>query len=415
MQLLLQQGEAGRLGGLDGLGVLDQVPELAVAVLAERGVQRDRLAGVLRCTSMSFSRGHVPAWPRARRGWARGPGPAGPPLHPGQRAGGLGHVHRKADRAGLLGHRPGDRLPDPPGGVRGELVAPGVIELLHRPDQAQVPSWIRSRNSIPRPAYRRATETTRRRLASSRWSLALLPSSATRSRSTLWACRAPAAAGELLLGEQARFDPLGQLDLLPGGEQRHLADLPQVVLHRARASALAAATRGAGRPSSSSPETHGSSRLCSPAACGGRAAAAATSPFPSPGSCLPAASRGARGSSRAAPECAISIRAAGSGPPISASLSPPGSAGSVKPMAAPATPPAATASCGLRASPAAAAPATSGERPGSCREHAARARLADAVPGACRACHRDHPAIAGPQRAVPGPARWPAWALARGT
>ena len=36
---------------------------------------------------------------------------------------------------------------------------------------------------MPRPVYRLASETTRRRLASSRWSLALLPSSATRSRS----------------------------------------------------------------------------------------------------------------------------------------------------------------------------------------------------------------------------------------
>jgi hypothetical protein len=41
-----------------------------------------------------------------------------------------------------------------------------------------------------------------------------------------------AAVGELVLGEQAGLDPLGQLDLLPGGEQRHLADLLQVVLDR---------------------------------------------------------------------------------------------------------------------------------------------------------------------------------------
>jgi hypothetical protein len=42
----------------------------------------------------------------------------------------------------------------------------------------------------------------------------------------------PAACGELVVGEQARLDPLGQLDLLPGVEQRHLADLPEVVLDR---------------------------------------------------------------------------------------------------------------------------------------------------------------------------------------
>ena len=42
----------------------------------------------------------------------------------------------------------------------------------------------------------------------------------------------PAAFGELVLGEQPGFDPLGQLNLLPGGEQRHLADLLQVVRDR---------------------------------------------------------------------------------------------------------------------------------------------------------------------------------------
>ncbi len=36
------------------------------------------------------------------------------------------------------------------------------------------------------------------------------------------------AAGHLLLGEQARLDRLGQLDLVLGGQQRHPADLPEV-------------------------------------------------------------------------------------------------------------------------------------------------------------------------------------------
>ena len=45
VQLLLQQGEADRLTGLDRLRILDQVAELAVAVLAQRGVQGDRAPG----------------------------------------------------------------------------------------------------------------------------------------------------------------------------------------------------------------------------------------------------------------------------------------------------------------------------------------------------------------------------------
>jgi hypothetical protein len=45
VQLLLQQREADRLTGLDRLGVLYQVAELAVAVLTERGaISRPRRA-----------------------------------------------------------------------------------------------------------------------------------------------------------------------------------------------------------------------------------------------------------------------------------------------------------------------------------------------------------------------------------
>ena len=50
----------------------------------------------------------------------------------------LDHVDRDADRAGLVGDGARDRLADPPRGVRGELVALLVVELLDRPDEADV-------------------------------------------------------------------------------------------------------------------------------------------------------------------------------------------------------------------------------------------------------------------------------------
>ena len=50
----------------------------------------------------------------------------------------LDHVHGDADRAGLVGDRARDRLADPPRGVRRELVALGVVELLDRADQPEV-------------------------------------------------------------------------------------------------------------------------------------------------------------------------------------------------------------------------------------------------------------------------------------
>jgi hypothetical protein len=59
-------------------------------------------------------------------------------LHAGELVDDLDHVHRDADGARLVGHRPGDGLADPPGRVGGELVALGVVELLDRTDQAEV-------------------------------------------------------------------------------------------------------------------------------------------------------------------------------------------------------------------------------------------------------------------------------------
>ena len=51
----------------------------------------------------------------------------------------LGHVHGQPDRAALLGQSACDRLPDPPGRVRRELVAHRVVELLDRANGPEVP------------------------------------------------------------------------------------------------------------------------------------------------------------------------------------------------------------------------------------------------------------------------------------
>ena len=50
----------------------------------------------------------------------------------------LAHVGRHADRAGAVGDGPADRLADPPRGVRGELEAAAMVELLDRPHQPEV-------------------------------------------------------------------------------------------------------------------------------------------------------------------------------------------------------------------------------------------------------------------------------------
>ena len=46
-------------------------------------------------------------------------------------------MHRQADGAALVGDGAGDRLTDPPGGVRRELVALFVVELFSGTDEAE--------------------------------------------------------------------------------------------------------------------------------------------------------------------------------------------------------------------------------------------------------------------------------------
>ncbi len=50
----------------------------------------------------------------------------------------LDHVHRDADRAGLVRDGAGDGLPDPPRGIGGELVAAPVLELVHGLHEADI-------------------------------------------------------------------------------------------------------------------------------------------------------------------------------------------------------------------------------------------------------------------------------------
>jgi len=216
--------ELAASAGWMALGVLDEVAELAVAVLAEREVQRRSARRACFCTSVSFSgvvsQAAGPA--RLARGWGSAAQvPAGSCRC--TRASVLVASAMCTGRrmvAGLLGHRPGDRLPDPPGGVGWRTCSPGCSRNFSTPRiRPRLPSWIRSRISIPRPAYRRATETTRRRLASSRWSLALLPSSATPLKIDALAgpqhpARPPASLSSANRPASIR---LGQLDLLPGG------------------------------------------------------------------------------------------------------------------------------------------------------------------------------------------------------
>src|SRR5690349_14353911 len=63
----------------------------------------------------------------------------------------VAHVYWHADRASLICNGTSNRLADPPGGVRGELMSAAVIELLGGADQADVAllDQIQKRNTAP--------------------------------------------------------------------------------------------------------------------------------------------------------------------------------------------------------------------------------------------------------------------------
>ena len=160
--------------------------------------------------------------------------------HPDDLVDGLHHMDGDTDGAGLVGNGPGDGLADPPGGIGGELVALGVVELLHRLDQAQIAllDQIQEQHApahIPLgDGYHQAQVGLGQALLgrltplqqAAQLLLVLLGDGALLSR-----LAGLLQLGQLLLGGVAGAHILGQLDLLVGGEQVHLADLLQIHAH----------------------------------------------------------------------------------------------------------------------------------------------------------------------------------------
>ena len=231
MQLLLQERERHRVGRDDGLGVLDEVAELAVAVLTEGRVQADGLTAVLLDLD-DLLRRHVQL---ERQLLGRGLAAQvlqHLTLHTGQLVDDLDHVHRDADGASLVGHGARDGLTDPPGGVGRELEALGVVELLDRTDQTEVAllDQVEEEHAAAGVALGQRDHEAQVGLEQ----VVLGPTTVDDDPVELLTdlLGDATALGELLLGEQAGLDALGQLDLLTGGEQRDLADLLEVVLDR---------------------------------------------------------------------------------------------------------------------------------------------------------------------------------------
>ena len=154
---------------------------------------------------------------------------------------GLHHVDRDADGASLVGDGPGDGLPDPPGSVGGELVALGVVELLHRLDQAQIAllDQIQEQHApahVPLGDGHHQAEVGLRQLLLGGLTLGVggLPGGdlLLGVRDLLPLLPEPVNLRQLPVGLVARAHGLGQVDLLIRGQQGHLADLLEVHTHR---------------------------------------------------------------------------------------------------------------------------------------------------------------------------------------
>src|SRR5215471_2965039 len=135
--LLTQREPDHALHGRAHLLVLDEVAQVAVLLLADGRLEGDGLLRDLEDLAHLVHR-HF----HLHRDLL-GAGLATELLHElaggaDQLVDGFDHVHGDANGAGLVGDGAGDGLADPPCGVRGELVAAAVLELVHGLHEAEV-------------------------------------------------------------------------------------------------------------------------------------------------------------------------------------------------------------------------------------------------------------------------------------
>ena len=136
-ELLLQHGEAGSIGRNDSLGVLDEVAQLGILFLADGGLERH---GLLRnLLNLADAVGaHVHLGTDLLGGRVATQILKELALHADELVDSLDHMHGNTDGTGLVGDSARNGLTDPPRGVRGELEALLVVELLDGANQTEV-------------------------------------------------------------------------------------------------------------------------------------------------------------------------------------------------------------------------------------------------------------------------------------
>src|SRR5579871_5374166 len=127
-----------RLRGRDLRLIFDEVAEVGISFLTDRRLQRDRRPHDLSHLA-NLSLGNVHLLGDLRRGGFASQALDQLPRDANQLVHDLDHVHRQPNGARLIGNRPADGLPNPPGGIRGELVSAAIVKFVYRLHQANVP------------------------------------------------------------------------------------------------------------------------------------------------------------------------------------------------------------------------------------------------------------------------------------
>ena len=141
----------------------------------------------------------------------------------------VARVHREPDRAARVRDAAGDRLADPPRGVRGELEALAPVELLDRVHQAEVAllDQVQQREARGLVLLGDRDDEAQVRLHEGALGIVAVPD--VLAELTLLGRGQGLAAGfQLGAGFVAALDLLGEADLVVLGEQRVLPDIGQI-------------------------------------------------------------------------------------------------------------------------------------------------------------------------------------------
>src|ERR1039458_1763135 len=136
-RLVLQVHVDHRLGRRNHAAVFDEVAQMRIFLFADRRFERDRLLRDLQHLAY-FRDWNVHALGDLFRRRLASQFLHQLPRGADQLVDRFDHVHRDTNRTRLIGNRAGNRLPNPPRGIRRKLVAPAVFEFVDGLHQADV-------------------------------------------------------------------------------------------------------------------------------------------------------------------------------------------------------------------------------------------------------------------------------------